>query len=82
MPIDAELLSILVCPETHQPLAMADEAVLAALNARVEEGGVRNRHGDAVKRALEEALVREDGKALYVIEDGIPNLLIDERIDL
>ena len=25
---------------------------------------------------------REDGKCLYLIEDGIPNMLIDERIDL
>jgi uncharacterized protein YbaR (Trm112 family) len=35
-----------------------------------------------VSKSVEEALVREDGKCLYVIEDGIPNMLIDERIDL
>lgn len=81
MPIDPELLAILVCPETHQPLALAESELIADLNGKVG-GGLRNRQGDAVKSALTEGLVREDGKALYVIEDGIPNLLVDERIDL
>ncbi len=81
MPIDAQLLAILVCPETHQPLSMAGDDVLAELNAKVGSG-LKNRHGDALKGAITEGLVREDGKALYVIEDGIPNLLVDERIDL
>ena len=81
MPIDADLLAILVCPETHQPLTMAGEELIAELNDKVG-GGLKNRQGDAVKSALAEGLVREDGKALYVIEDGIPNLLVDERIDL
>ena len=82
MPIDPELLSILVCPETHQPLAVAGDDVLAGLNAQVEGGALSNRQGDPVKSAIVEGLVRDDGKALYVVEDGIPNLLIDERIDL
>ena len=70
-----------MCPETHQPLAMAAEELLASVNAKVG-GGLKNRQGDAVKGAVIEGLIREDGKALYVIEDGIPNLLVDERIDL
>ncbi len=83
MPIDADLLAILVCPETHQPLAMATDKVLAKVNTKVAgKGGLKNRQGDVVKGEIAEGLLREDGKALYVIEDGIPNLLIDERIDL
>lgn len=82
MPIDAELLAILVCPETHQPLAPAGDDVLAAVNGRIAAGGARSHGGEALKRPVDEALVRHDGKALYVVEDGIPNLLIDERIDL
>lgn len=82
MPIDSELLSILVCPETHQPLAMAEDDLLERVNAQVEGGAMTNRQGDPVKSAIVEGLVRDDGKALYVVEDGIPNLLIDERIDL
>ena len=36
--IDPELLEILACPETHQPLQMADPELLAALNATAEAG--------------------------------------------
>ena len=35
-----------------------------------------------MSKPIEEGLVREDGQCLYAIEDGIPNMLIDERIDL
>ncbi|MGH7162887.1 MAG: Trm112 family protein [Planctomycetota bacterium] len=82
MPVDPELLSILVCPETHQPVKPAGHDLLKRLNERIEAGNLRNRQGDAVKTKVEEALVREDGKCLYVVDDGIPNMLIDERIDL
>ena len=82
MPIDDELLEILVCPETHQPLRRADAELLASVNERVRAGGVSNRQGQAVEKEIGEALVREDGKCLYLIDDSIPNMLIDERIDL
>ena len=82
MPIDPELLEILVCPETHQPVAMADEALLGTLNERVKSGTLRNHQGDAVSKSITEGLLREDGKALYIIDDGLPNMLIDERVDL
>jgi uncharacterized protein YbaR (Trm112 family) len=82
MPIEPELLEILVCPEDHQPVRVADEALLKRLNERVKAGAVKNRQGDAVTKPIEEGLVRADGKCLYVVEDGIPNMLIDERIDL
>ena len=81
-PIDDELLEILVCPENHQPVRRADAELLASLNERVRAGAVKNRQGDAVEREIAEGLVREDGKCLYVVDDGIPNMLIDERIDL
>ena len=82
MPIDPELLAILVCPENHQPVRPAEEELLARLNERVAAGEVRTRAGQAVESPVREALVREDGKCLYVVEDGIPNMLIEERIDL
>jgi len=82
MPLDAELLSILVCPETKKPVRPAPAELLGALNEKIRAGGVRNRQGDPVTKPVEEALVREDSKCLYLIEDGIPNMLIDERIDL
>ena len=82
MPIEPELLEILVCPETRQPVSMATEEVLATVNERIRAGAAKNHQGEPVTKPVEEGLVREDGKCLYIIDDGIPNMLIDERIDL
>jgi len=80
--IDKDLLSILACPETHQPLREAGEADLSGVNARIAAGAVKNVGGKPVSEALQAGLVREDGKRIYPIRDGIPVLLIDEGIDL
>ena len=82
MPVSSELLEILVCPETKQPVAPAPAALLERLNAEIRAGRLRNRGGDAVTREITEALVRQDGRALYVVDDGIPVMLIEESIEL
>lgn len=82
MALDPELLSILVCPENHLPVALADEGLLERLNERVRAGSLKNRKGDRITKPIEAALVRDDGKCVYLVEDEIPNMLIDERIDL
>ena len=78
--IDEDLLKILACPDTHQPLAMAEEAVLEKLNAAIEAGECTNVAGQKVETSLEAGLVREDGKIVYPIRDTIPVLLVDEGI--
>lgn len=80
--IDKDLLKILACPETHQPLTEAGADVLDAVNERVASGQAVNKSGEAIADKLEAALVREDGKVAYPIRDGIPVLLIDEGIEL
>jgi uncharacterized protein YbaR (Trm112 family) len=80
--IDRELLDILVCPETKQPVRLADEALVARLNASITAGGVNNRAGEAVVEVVAGGLVREDGKLLYPVRDDIPIMLIDEAIYL
>lgn len=80
--IDAELLEILVCPETKQPLSLADGPLLERVNAAVAEGTLLNRAGETVRNPLDEALVREDGRVLYPVRDDIPIMLLDEAIDL
>lgn len=78
--IDPDLLKILACPATHQPLTEADASALAALNERVQAGGCKNVGGEAVTDALDGALVREDGTIAYPVRDTIPVLLVDEGI--
>ena len=78
--IHPDLLAILACPESRQPLAHADEALLARVNERIAAGGVQNVGGSAVSDALTAGLVREDGAVVYPVRDDIPVLLVDEGI--
>ena len=82
MPVSQELLEILVCPETRQPVALASAELIGKLNAQIEAGSLRNRGGETVAGPIEEGLLREDGKVLYVVDDGIPVMLIEESIEL
>ena len=82
MPIDNELLEILACPESQQPVALASAQILEKLNAEIDAGRLRNRGGDLVENHIMEGLLREDGNILYIIEDSIPVMLIDQSIKL
>ncbi len=80
--VDPELLEILVCPETHQPVRPAEDELLSRLNKAIRSGGVTNRGGNEVGDPVEEGLVREDNKVLYPVREDIPIMLIDEAIEL
>jgi uncharacterized protein YbaR (Trm112 family) len=82
MSLDPELVAILVDPETKRAVRQATAAELSGVNTRVREGSLRNRGGARVERELGEALVREDGRVLFPVEDGIPAMLIEESIEL
>ena len=80
--IDPELLKILCCPETHQPLTSADAALVQRLNTQIDSGQLRNRGGQPVTRKCDGGLVRKDGQFVYPVCADIPILLINEAIPL
>lgn len=80
--LDAELLEILVCPEDHSDLRLADTALVEKINAAIAAGAIKNRAGQKVEEPIDGGLIRADGQYLYVIRDDIPVMLIDEAIPL
>lgn len=82
MPVNPELLEILVCPETKQKLRNATDAELSQLEALFNSGALHDRSGNKVASTVKEGLVREDGKVLYVVDEGIPIMLTEESIEL
>lgn len=80
--ISPELLDMLVCPESYQPLAPAEPELIARLNGAIVQGKVVNRAGQPLAGAIEAGLVRQDRTLLYVVADGIPIMLADEAIPL
>jgi uncharacterized protein len=80
--IDPELLKILCCPETRQPLSVADAELLERLNKSVDSGRLVNRAGRPIQHRLDGGLVRQDGELFYPILQSIPILLVGEAIPL
>ena len=80
--VDANLLKLLCCPETHQDLVLADSILVEKLNSLIAGGTLKNRAGQIVERRLDGGLIRADRKFLYPIRQEIPIMLIDEAIPL
>lgn len=80
MPIRSDLLEILVCPATKQPLEILREDRLATLNAAIAAQRVVNAGGKKVEAPLAEGLITTDGKTIYRIDDDIPIMLVEEGI--
>ncbi len=78
--IDKELLEILVCPETGEPLEEAGTETVARLNELVELGTLVDRSGERVSEKIEGGLVCRGGKYLYPVREDIPVLLIGNSI--
>jgi uncharacterized protein YbaR (Trm112 family) len=80
MAIESKLLEILACPETKEPVSLADEALIAKINTAIEAGSLQNRGGEHIGEKIDGGLLRKDKKYLYPIRNDIPIMLIDEAI--
>ena len=78
--IHPELLEILCCPETREPVREAPAALLEGLNRGIRNGETRDGRGAPVRTELSGALLRRDGRFVYPVRNGIPIMLIEERL--
>jgi uncharacterized protein YbaR (Trm112 family) len=78
--IRQDLIKLLVCPETRQPVSLATPELIAMLNDRVRQGTLRDKGGGLIERELEEGLLRDDGQVVYPVFDGIPRMLVERAI--
>ena len=80
--VDPELLAILRCPESLQPVRLADDSMVRRLQDQARQGSLQNLQGEKVAADFEALLLREDGKRAYLVRGGIPVMLIDEAVAL
>ncbi len=80
--LDQELVEILACPETRQPVHLAEDELVSRTNAAIAAGTLKNREGQTVTEPIQAGLVRQDGAVVYPVRDDIPVMLIGEGIEL
>jgi uncharacterized protein YbaR (Trm112 family) len=80
--MDKRLLAVLRCPVTHKGLSELKKDKLNRVNAAINAGGLKNQEGIVLRQPLAEALVTDDGKRIYPVDDGIPVLLENESISM
>jgi uncharacterized protein YbaR (Trm112 family) len=78
--LDPELLALLVCPETHQDVTLANPDEVALLNEAIIKGQVHTAAGKPVDQPVDGALIRVDRAIAYPIRDGIPVMLVAEGL--
>ena len=79
--VDQKLVDILACPETKEPLELAQVDLIHKLNQKIQNGELVNRASQKITEKIECGLVRKsDRKVLYPVRQDIPVMLIDEAI--
>ena len=80
--IAKELLDILVCPETRQPLHLASSSDLDRINNAIGQRKLSSRAGGVIEDGLTEALIRADELVAYPVREGIPIMLVEESFPM
>jgi uncharacterized protein YbaR (Trm112 family) len=80
MPVDGKLLEILCCPVSKTPLTVLGPQKLEKLNKAITSGDALYIDGTKASESLQEGLITQDGKVIYMVQDGIPVLLEEKGI--
>ena len=76
--IDPKLLQMLRCPVSGNPLEVADDSLISAVNEAIERKAAFDRIDQVVEQKIDGGL--RSGDWLYPIRSGIPTLVADEAI--
>jgi len=82
MPMNKELLTILVCPVTKLPVRLLSRSNLQILNRIISEGNLQNAAGQRVDSQFSQALIARNNTMIYPVKDGIPIMLEDQAIPI
>jgi uncharacterized protein YbaR (Trm112 family) len=80
MPINEELFEILCCPVTKVGLKKLSKEDIFTLNDMISFGLIKDISGSIVEDPIEDGLITEDWKTIYLIKDDIPIMLAEESI--
>lgn len=80
MPVDRKLLEILRCPVTKLPVKTLSKDRIRKLNQLISEGEVDYVDGSIVDKPVDEALITENDRTIYRVDDNIPIMLEDQGI--
>ena len=80
MAIDRRLLEILCCPVSRRPLRVMRSDQLQWLNAAADKAVGQDVNGRSVTVPYAQALITDDGKVIYRIDDDIPVLLPEDGV--
>jgi len=80
VPISDNLLAILCCPVTKVGVVMLSPDKLARINMLIKQGIIRDVEGNIIDKPMGEALITNDDRTIYRIDDGIPIMLAGDGI--
>jgi uncharacterized protein YbaR (Trm112 family) len=76
-----ELLAILRCPHTGSALHRAPPAMIAAVNAQIAAGQLRNRAGELLTQAWHGGLLNADQSLVYPVYDHGATMILEEALE-
>ena len=82
MSLDLDLVSILVCPKSGVGLRIATAQEVKSMNELIDEKKVINQGGQVIESTVDLLLVTVDGHRAFQVNQGIPNMIFDESIEL
>ncbi|GAA4462879.1 hypothetical protein [Novipirellula rosea] len=80
--IDQNLLSMLRCVLSGEPLRPAEPSFVEKINELIKNGELRDRQDQRIREGIDTGLIRESGGLMYPVRDGIVCMVADEAIVL